>query len=119
MELMKPWSFDSFNKGVITSLEPIENLGILFFDIDKYIEIKTGTITAKKLEKEYGINVERIFIKNDLTMPAKMMRAKVVTIKGFVESQVLGVPIGSGTRFGKPQIIFQKNFLNCGQSLQM
>lgn len=116
MEVMKPWSFDSFNKGVIPSLEPIENLGILFFDMGKYIEIKTGTITAKKLEQEYGIiNVERIFIKNDLTMPARMMRAKVVTIKGFVESQVLVVPIGSCTRLGKPQINFQKNCLNCGQ----
>ena len=115
MELMKPWPFDAFNKGITPFIEPIENLGLIYLDMDKNIKIKISSNTAKKLEQEFGVvNFERIYIRNNQSMPSRMIKAKVLTIKCFIEALVIGIPISSATRIAKPQINFAKNCNSCG-----
>lgn len=115
MLLMTPWPFDAFKRGVIPHLDPIEELPILFNDVDKHVIFKKDTSSAKKLEQEFGvIELNRIFIKNNSNNPTKTIRAKVLTIKSYVDAMIRGVPISSSIRVAIPQISHGKVCVTCG-----
>lgn len=114
-ELLTPWPFDAFGKGVIPHLEPIKELPIIFNDMDKHISFKKDSLSSKKLEQEYGIvQMERIYVKNNLENPSRSVRTKVVTIKSYIESMLKGVPISSAFRIAIAQINYAKVCMTCG-----